>query len=376
MNTNKHLLFINSMYGGGAERIMLILAQSLADAGKEVWLVTRKGEETDFYKADSRIHRISLSSGLVHGKLKAWIRVFADVWALRTIIKKHAIGNVFAMMPIESIISIVATAGLSSRLIVAERNYPPAEPFGRVWHFLRKHLYKYPELVAVQTQGIANWVLEHTRAKRVEIIPNPVSYPLSPNSPVVPPADYIVQGQQFFLAVGSKARQKGFDMLVEAFSTSAPHHQWNLVILGLDSNSGEDARQVELQIEEANQKLGKQRILAIKRAGNVGDWYACADAFVLSSRYEGFPNVLLEAMSYGLPVISFRCMTGPEDMITDGESGLLVEFENVPLLADGMVRLAQDVDFRKRLGSNATEVRQRFSREFILAKWLDLLIVK
>lgn len=376
MNPNKYLLFINSMYGGGAERIMLVLAQSLLEEGKEVWLVTRKGEEADFYQADSRIHRISLSSGLVHGKLKAWRRVFADVFAVRRLIEQHGIGNVFAMMPIESMIAIAASTQLKVRLIIAERNYPPAEPFGKLWHVLRKYLYKYPELVAVQTQGIADWVMEHTHAKKVVIIPNPVSFPLTPNKPVVMPEAHVSEGEQFFLAVGSKARQKGFDMLVEAFLLSAPHHNWNLVILGLDSNSGEDALEVETQIVKANEKLGANRIKTIKRAGNVGEWYQAATAFVLSSRYEGFPNVLLEAMSYGLPVISFRCKTGPEDMIVDGENGMLIEFENIELLAEGMASMTRDADFRIRLGKKATEVRARFSRDLILAKWRDLLIVK
>jgi glycosyltransferase involved in cell wall biosynthesis len=117
----------------------------------------------------------------------------------------------------------------------------------------------------------------------------------------------------------------------------------------------------------------QEQIILPGKAGNVGDWYRIADIFVLSSRFEGFPNVLLEAMASGTACVSFDCDTGPRDLIEDGYNGLLVEELNTDELAKSIERLITDAALRNTLAKNATIVREEYNESIILEKWSKLL---
>jgi glycosyltransferase involved in cell wall biosynthesis len=167
--------------------------------------------------------------------------------------------------------------------------------------------------------------------------------------------------------MGRLVRQKGFDLLLEAFARCRTSHpRWTLRILG----RGEERQALEAQARALN--LGD----AVEFAGvvkNPQDHLAQSQLFVLSSRYEGFPNALLEAMASGLAVVATDCPTGPADIVTHDENGLLVPAGDVGALAAAMDRLMSDAGERRRLGERAREVQARFAPETILAAWDRLL---
>jgi glycosyltransferase involved in cell wall biosynthesis len=113
----------------------------------------------------------------------------------------------------------------------------------------------------------------------------------------------------------------------------------------------------------------EKRVFLPGLVGNIGEWYEQADLYVMSSRFEGFPNTLLEALSYGLPAVSFDCDTGPRDIIRHEVDGLLVSPGNVAALENALDRLMGDVALRQHFAKRAVEARERFSIERVAGMW-------
>ena len=163
--------------------------------------------------------------------------------------------------------------------------------------------------------------------------------------------------------MGRLARQKGFDLLIEAFSRIANRQpQWSVKILG------EGPARASLKRLIAEKGLTGRVVLAGWEPDPVFVLKQ-SDLFVLSSRFEGFPNALLEAMACGLPSISFDCPSGPAEIIRDTIDGLLVPAEDVVALANTMDRVLGDELLRQRLSDEAVHVVDRFSAERYFANW-------
>jgi glycosyltransferase involved in cell wall biosynthesis len=169
------------------------------------------------------------------------------------------------------------------------------------------------------------------------------------------------------LAAGRLTNQKGFDLLIGAFALFSPEHpDWRLRICG----SGSDGQW--LRAEVARLGLGG-RVSLPGRVRALGDEMAAASMFVLSSRFEGFPLVLLEAMQKGLPVVSFDCPTGPREVVEDGRNGILVPPEDVDALARAMLALVRDAGLRRRYGREAARAAASYRMEVIGPRWNRLI---
>jgi glycosyltransferase involved in cell wall biosynthesis len=213
--------------------------------------------------------------------------------------------------------------------------------------------------VVVQTEAALRYFPARVRRRGV-VIPNPVQPPPGFPAQPGPPAPLV-------LAMGRLERQKGFDLLIEAFARVAPDHPaWQLEIWG----QGEMRASLEAQRDGLG--LGARvRLPGLTRSP--GAEMARAGLFVLSSRYEGFPNVLCEAMACGLPAISADCPSGPGEIIRDGQNGLLVRPDDVGALATAMGRLMSDAPERARLAGQAPDVLDRFGIAKVMSIWEALL---
>jgi GalNAc-alpha-(1->4)-GalNAc-alpha-(1->3)-diNAcBac-PP-undecaprenol alpha-1,4-N-acetyl-D-galactosaminyltransferase len=155
-------------------------------------------------------------------------------------------------------------------------------------------------------------------------------------------------------------------LLIAAFANVAPAFpDWRLVIAG----DGVERPALEALVAD----LGLSDRVSLPGVVDATAHLADADLFVLSSRYEGFPNVLMEAMAAGLPVIAFDCQSGPSEVIRDGVDGLLVPPGDATALAVRMGQLMDDPDTRQRLGAAAPDVVHRFGIERVMGMWEDLV---
>lgn len=191
------------------------------------------------------------------------------------------------------------------------------------------------------------------------VIPNVLTaYP-----DTIPP---IAHRPKRIVAMGRLHPQKGFDLLAEAWQMVAPRHpDWSLAVFG----DGED----RARLQELTRQLGiAQSMTFMGATDHAYREYMASAFFVLSSRYEGWGLVLVEAMACGLPCVSFDCPYGPSDIITDGENGLLVENGNVSQLAMGMERLINDRDMAVAMSARAREKAALFTKDKVMAAWTNL----
>jgi glycosyltransferase involved in cell wall biosynthesis len=174
----------------------------------------------------------------------------------------------------------------------------------------------------------------------------------------------VAEDRQVLLTLGRVSEEKRFDLAMEAFAALAPRFpDWDLVVLG----EGLERDRLEAQ-REALGLAGRVHLPG--RVGNLADWYQRASLYVLSSRFEGFPNTLLEAMAHGLPAVSVDCDTGPRDLIRPGLDGVLVALESGPAaLAEVLGELMAEPRRRARMGEAAAEVRERYAMARIAAEW-------
>ena len=170
------------------------------------------------------------------------------------------------------------------------------------------------------------------------------------------------------LAVGRLTTQKGFDILIEAWEKIPEYSRngWSVRICG------EGPDRVSLQ-KLINERGLQDQVYLIGQVADIEQEYQCAQIFVLSSRFEGFGLVVLEALSFGLPVVSFDCPAGPSEIIEDGVDGLLIPPENTNELARALNSLIADDERRGEMAASAMRVRSQFSDETIALKWSGLL---
>jgi glycosyltransferase involved in cell wall biosynthesis len=354
---------------GGAERVAIDLCCYLRDTGRTVTLLTLSGDLPDAYRAPEGVLRERVEARLLPPSLfhRLWYLV-NRVIGIRRKITSYAPDVVVTFIDKVNILVLISLFGTGIPVVVSERLHPAHNPIAGVWKFARRLIYPLARAVTVQTEDGAEWFRQHSLIKRPHVIANAVRHlrDLDGKADRSVGRDETVPAQPFALAIGRLAGQKGFDLLLEAFCQSAlAVAGWQLVILGEGPERG--------ALEQQARKLGIGDMVRFPGFVDVGPFLRKAGLFVMSSRYEGFPNALVEAMQIGLPCLSFDCPSGPRDLIKHEQNGLLIPPQDIAALAAALARLAADPDLRERLGAGAAGVNQQFSQARIYGKWLALL---
>jgi len=242
---------------------------------------------------------------------------------------------------------------LRLRLVISERA-PPSMDFtvSPVWRVLRRMLYSWSDDIVAQTREAAFWIGKNCR-KEALVIPNALR-----------PLPSIEEARQtLIVSIGRLEIVKGFDLLLRAFARIASEFpEWDVAIIG-EGPEHENLVRMRDELNLAN------RVKFIGQVREVETWMARAGLVVQPSRFEGFPNVVLEAMGMGAAVVSADCPAGPADLIEDGVNGSLVPVEDVDSLANRIADLMLHPGVRERFGLEALKVKQRFRQELVMTKW-------
>lgn len=341
-----------------------LMANYWVKRGWEINLITfDDGSNPPHYHLDTSVLDTSLGiagdSSTLQERLINNIKRIHILRRTLTRIKPHA---VISFLDTTNIITLLALAGTRIPRIVSERNDPFNTNIGKIWNRLRMLTYLSADAVVVQAIEFEKF-FPSMISEKVRVIHNPVliakHYPISTGEGII--------NKPAIVSVGKLHRQKGFDLLIKAFSKiHKKHPEWSVIILG----EGE----CRLELENLRNSLGlENKILFLGKVARPEPYLDQGDIFVLPSRYEGFSNALCEAMACGKAVIATDC-PGNREIIRDGKDGLLVPRGSVSALSEAIDTLILDSKKRQMLSSKAADIVNRFGIDKIMAQWSQLLI--
>ena len=355
-------LMIFSLGGGGAQRVISNMANYWAANGRAVTLVTYGDVSArDSYGLHPAVEWRPLSIAREsRNRFEAIAFNLIRLVIIRRAIAKTEPDAVISFLDKVNVRTIISCLGTQFPVVVSERVDPAEHSIGLGWNLLRSFSYRYAARVVTQTERALGFFSGEIRRKG-RVIPNPLLIQ----------ERYLGLRHQsrtkVVIAMGRLVHQKGFDLLLRAFSVVARKYpEWRLVVWG----EGD----LRMELENLRDELGLQGRATFR--GWTDDPFGemrRAELFVLSSRYEGFPNALCEAMGCGLPVISFDCPSGPNQIIRDGVDGILVAPNDVDALATAMDRVIEDHSFRSSLGVRASAAIRRLDLKGIMGKWEAVL---
>lgn len=357
---------------GGIQRVTTVKASALADiAGNEVYIITAEGEGKSIFPLSKRVKIIDLD-----------VRYYSDDWKSRWILikstiekrKKHKKKLKNALAEIRP--DIIISTGTSDKFFLPSIS-PKGSVIIREFHFctryrhlhadsrfeaLKAHMgdfidYKmkmkgYDQIYLLTEEDRQWWKND----KKISVMPNPNSF--------VPQKNVSGEAKKV-IAVGRYSAPKRFDNLLSIWSKVT--HQfpdWKLEIWG----EGGERQKLENLIKE----LGIEETAFLKGyTSDVEEHLSTSSIFALTSDYEGFPLVVLEAMVCGLVPVCFACQTGPRDIISDGENGFLIPVGNLDLFAEKLVFLMKNEQVRTKMSQKAIKRADDFTPDKIAQRWMN-----
>jgi len=342
---------------GGTERVCLKIASALS-AMHNVHILSLKGNGIAYFEHSASIHIHNLQN-----------RIEAKLYAShpKLIIQKlcffftfHHFDIVIDTCLMNSNLTLPALRGKKTKhLVWSNFSY---EYFRRVGHeqVALNRIKEAGSHLLVLTKADRKAFIEEQGfcPERIHQIYNPLTFEVG---------SYTPHESKKILSIGRFAPEKGFDMLIRAWKIVEDQvPEWTFEIWG---DTGVDTGNVRSTFAEEK----PTRLTLHPAVKNIQEKYKEAAFYVMSSRHEGFPLVLLEALSYSLPIVSFDCPNGPREIVEDRKNGILVESENVMALADAIVSLIDQIESRQNLEKEAFASSKKYLMENILPQWECLL---
>ncbi len=344
----KILLFVDKLYGGGAERVASILLNHLSERHQLSAVVFNDERPTFPIKQTIKTQKITIDGGI------RFLHPIERLIKIHKAITRNKPDLVISFMVNLNMYVLLANVLSRTKTIVSEHIAMQTEQ-SLSKKITRHILYRFASMVTFVSKSdfeYAKWI------NKKALIYNPLSYPITP----------YFHKEKYIIAIGPQKRwqAKGFDMLIQMWSKIAPSHpEWKLQFVGAN-NSNYISHLVETYgLEKRVDFLGwTNEIDKVLRSKSI---------YILSSRREGFPCSLIEAMSQGCACLAFDCKTGPNEIITNGKSGLLARNGDIDDLAKKLQLLIEDENIRLNLSAGAVEEVKRFEKSVILQHWDKLI---
>jgi glycosyltransferase involved in cell wall biosynthesis len=362
----KVVFFLHSLSGGGAERVVLRVVQHLDRSRFRPLLILMEKKGVFLEDVPPDIPVLGCRKGADGGRWR-WVRNFTEL------LKAERPDVIVSFLWYANTFAVLARylSRVNTRLILSERSTVLGSREGWLEETARRisirFLYVAADRIVVNSESLGSQFTGHFgfSSRVVHTIHNPLDIDtILAQSGAGDPRVFKCTGREIIVGMGRFSREKGFDLLIRAMARlRAPA---KLLLLG-EGRDGELLRRLaeELGIAEEVEFLGfRKNPYPVLREATV---------FVLPSRYEGFPNGLAEAMALGVPCVATRCRTGPEELIEDGENGLLVPVEDPEAMAGAIDRLLGDHALRKRLGTAAGKSARRYDASEIVRQYEFLM---
>ena len=358
-------------HSGGMERVLTNKANYLARHGYEVVVVTtdQRGKQP-FFPLEPSIRSIDLGINYDENNGKSFLNKLLHYPVKQALHRKRLKAVLMKERPDVTVSMFNNDAGFipgikdgSAKLLEIHFSKFKRLQYGRkgLWRLAdrwrskqdERTVRKFDRFVVLTEEDKAYW----GNLPNIMVIPNAISG--------IPAGTALLENKRV-IAVGRYTYQKGFERLVDAWHLLASRFpDWNLVIIG----DGEERPLLEQRIRS----YGLERQVTLTRpTQEIDKVYMEASILASSSRYEGLPMVLLEAQSFGLPIVAFQCKCGPKDIVSDGINGYLVPERDIAGMTQRLETLMKNETLRKRMGLRAKESALRFNEETIMRKWMNI----
>lgn len=340
---------------GGTERVTVTLANVLSEKGYHVSIITLfKGDP--FFSIAKSVSTFTLND-VKQGSIYA--TQIKNILTLHKLLKREKIDICIDVCSAMSLISIPAKTFTKAKIITWEHFNANIDWNKITTPLSRKLASLFAKKIVVLTHTDKSIYEKRYNAHNVVCIHNPITLD---NQGL---ASQLTEKRA--IAIGRLEDQKGFDLLLKAWGMcNCKDRGWTLDVVG-------DGSKKESLTKQLNEEGLQNSVKILPPTKNVLDLYLNASLYVMSSRFEGLPLVLIEAMSVGLPIISFDCHTGPRDIVQNGVTGVLVEDGNITKLSEAIDSLTSDNNILHTMGENAIKYSKLFDIEPIKQQWINLI---
>lgn len=362
----KKIMFVfPCLEGGGAERVITNIIRHLDNRLYDISLILFETKGPYLSSIPDYVNLYDLKK-----KRSGFFSVLKIIFSLIIIFRKVRPNTIISFINMTSVITIISRhlSFIKCKLIIGIRIYFHSElikTFNKLNLFLYKRLLKYANCFIVNSVELGKYSAQffHINPNKIKVIYNPIDFE-NINKLKNEHLDGLSSGQ-YILAVGRLSNEKGFSYLLKAFFLIREKIHENLVILG----KGPDEKILKGMASD----LGiQERVLFLGFQSNPYKFMRNASIFVLSSLYEGFPNVLLEAMACGAPVISTNCTSGPGEIIENYKNGILVPPADEKALAGALFNLLTNIYLRTKFSETGRKRVEDFRIEKILLLYEEL----